>query len=412
MIFIYRFLINIILIISPLIIFYRILKKKEDIKRVNEKFCLFKKSKKKGNLIWFHGASVGEFKSIIPLIRKYEKKKNISQILITSNTLSSSKLISRYKFKKVVHQFFPIDNYAIVKNFIKYWQPSIAIFVDSEVWPNMLIQLKEQNIPSILINARITRKSFLRWSKLKNFSNYIFSKFDLCLSSNLESIKYLKKLGAKNIKYFGNLKFAEVVEDKIDLKIKFRNYLKSKKIFCASSTHEPEEKIIGEVHKRLKEKYSNLLTIIIPRHIERTDNIENDLNNLNLKTLRYSMVNKINNSTDVIIVDSFGMTSPFFSKSKNVFLGGSLINHGGQNPLEAVRFGCNILYGPNVHNFKEIYQFLDKEKISYKTRTAKEIFLRIKKLMKRKTNKNLKSRINYIGNKILIECLKELNKYL
>ena len=184
----------------------------------------------------------------------------------------------------------------------------------------MLIQLKKLRVPIILINARITRKSFLKWSKLKNFSNYIFNQFDLCISSNLESIKYLKQLGAKNIKYFGNLKFAEVVEEKIDLKVKFRTFLKSKKIFCASSTHEPEEKIIGEVHKRLKEKYSNLLTIIIPRHIERTDYIENDLKSLNLRTLRYSMVNKINNSTDIIIVDSFGMTKPFFSKSKMFFL--------------------------------------------------------------------------------------------
>ena len=278
--------------------------------------------------------------------------------------------------------------------------------------PNMLIQLKKLNIPVILINARITRKSFLKWSKLKNFSNYIFSQFDLCLSSNLESIKYLKKLGAKNIKYFGNLKFAEVVEDKIDLKVKFKSFLKSKKIFCASSTHEPEEKIIGEVHKMLKEKFSNLITIIIPRHIERTGNIENDLNNLNLRTLRYSMINKINNLTDVIIVDSFGLTKSFFSKSKNVFLGGSLINHGGQNPLEAARFGCNILYGPSIHNFKEIYHFLDKEKISYKTRTANEIFLRIKKLMGKKTKKNLKRRIDYIGKKILSKCFRELNRYL
>ena len=412
MFFLYNVIVYIIILISPLIILIRVFKKKEDPKRFLEKFSIHSKKKISGKLLWFHTVSIGEFKSIIPLIRKYEKKQEISQILITSSTLSSSKLISRYKFKKVIHQFYPVDNLTIVKNFINYWKPNIAIFVDSEVWPNMLIQLKKLNIPVILINARITRKSFLKWSKLKNFSNYIFSQFDLCLSSNLESIKYLKKLGAKNIKYFGNLKFAEVVEDKIDLKVKFKSFLKSKKIFCASSTHEPEEKIIGEVHKMLKEKFSNLITIIIPRHIERTGNIENDLNNLNLRTLRYSMINKINNLTDVIIVDSFGLTKSFFSKSKNVFLGGSLINHGGQNPLEAARFGCNILYGPSIHNFKEIYHFLDKEKISYKTRTANEIFLRIKKLMGKKTKKNLKRRIDYIGKKILSKCFRELNRYL
>ena len=178
MLFIYRLLINIILIISPIIILIRIFKKKENILRVKEKFGLNSIKRKKGKLIWFHGASVGELQSIVPLLEKLEKSKKISQILITSNTLSSSKIISNFKFNKVIHQFFPIDNNEIVKKFINYWKPSLAFFIDSEIWPNMIFNLKLNKIPQYLLNGRITKKSFKRWMKFKKFSKSIFSKFN------------------------------------------------------------------------------------------------------------------------------------------------------------------------------------------------------------------------------------------
>ena len=170
MIVIYRILINWILILSPLRILFRLLKKKEDFIRFIEKLSFFTKKRSKGKLVWFHGASLGEIQSIIPLLEKYDKSKKIDQILITSNTLSSAKLISKIKLKKITHQFFPIDNNFIVKKFINYWKPSIALFIDSEIWPNMLINLDKKKIPTILINARITKKSFNRWIKFKSFS--------------------------------------------------------------------------------------------------------------------------------------------------------------------------------------------------------------------------------------------------
>ena len=144
MIFIYRILINLILILSPLIFLFRLLKKKEDLFRFKEKLGFSTKNKSKGKLIWFHGASVGEFQSVVPLLEKFEKSKNISQILITSNTLSSSKIISKIKLKKVSHQFFPVDNNLIVQKFINHWKPSMALFIDSEIWPNMLINLDKK----------------------------------------------------------------------------------------------------------------------------------------------------------------------------------------------------------------------------------------------------------------------------
>ena len=228
MLFIYRLLINIILIISPIIILIRIFKKKENILRVKEKFGLNSIKRKKGKLIWFHGASVGELQSIVPLLEKLEKSKKISQILITSNTLSSSKIISNFKFKKVIHQFFPIDNNEIVKKFINYWKPSATFFIDSEIWPNVIFNLKLNRIPTILINGRITENSFKRWMKFENFSKSIFSNLTVCLSSNKKTVYYLKKLGAKNIKYFGNLKYAQSENEKIILEKILKNFFKKK----------------------------------------------------------------------------------------------------------------------------------------------------------------------------------------
>ena len=157
---IYRFLINLIFLLSPLILIFRLLKKKEDIKRFKEKFCFFSKKRNHGKLLWFHGASVGEIQSIIPLIEKLEKHREIKQILITSNTLSSSKIFKKFQFKKTIHQFFPLDTSYLTKKFLNYWKPSVAFFIDSEIWPNTIINLNKKKIPIILINGRITENSF------------------------------------------------------------------------------------------------------------------------------------------------------------------------------------------------------------------------------------------------------------
>ncbi len=254
MIFFYRTLINLVLILSPLIILIRLFRGKEDFFRFKEKFGIFKKNKSKGKLIWFHGASVGEFQSIIPLLEKLEKSNEISKILITSNTLSSSKIISKIKIKKIVHQFFPLDNNLIVKKFLNHWKPSIALFIDSEIWPNMLINLEREKIPSILINARITKKSFRRWIKFEHFSKFIFNKISFCLCSNKETINFLKKLGAKNIKYLGNLKYAQSESEKIEINSQTKKFIKNRTSWCASSTHNLEEVFIGRIHNKLKKK--------------------------------------------------------------------------------------------------------------------------------------------------------------
>jgi len=413
MFFIYQIIILLIIITSPLIIIIRILKKKEDPKRFKEKFCIFSKKKSKGKLVWFHGASVGEILSVIPLIEKLEKDKEIKQILITSNTLSSSKILLNLKLKKTVHQFFPIDSNYHTKKFLNYWKPSIAIFIDSEIWPNMIINIKKNSIPLILLNARITKKSFLRWIKFTYFSKILFAKFDICFPSNLKSKKYLKMLGAKKIKFIGNLKFSQRENDKSFMSNSLKKHFLSREIWCASSTHNTEEKFCGIAHKKLKIKHKKLLTIIIPRHIDRVDSILREMKKLNLKVQIDGSKKTIDKDTDIYLINSFGKTKSFFEICKTVFLGGSMIKHGGQNPLEAVKYGCKVLHGPNIWNFDEIYKLLNEHGSAKMVNKLNGLIHNVDRSFKNKSNsKKIKSKIERLGNKILHLTLKELNFFL
>ena len=412
-IYIYRLLINIITIFSPLIFLIRFFKKKEDLNRFKEKLTFFSKRRKMGKLIWFHSVSVGELLSIVPLIRILEKNKKISQILITSSTLTSANLFKQFNFSKTIHQFFPIDSNFLVKRFLNYWKPHLVVFIDSEIWPNMLQSLKRKNIPIILLNGRITKKTFNRWKIFPNFSKEVFSKFNLCLSSSVETKKYLKELGAKQIKYIGNLKFTQSENEKILINNELKKFISSKKLWCASSTHNGEEKFCGIVHKELNKKYKNLLTVIIPRHIERASLIKDELSKLNLKIHIHEPQKKIDPDTEIYIVNSYGKTKSFYSICKNVFLGGSLINHGGQNPLEATRYGCNILHGPNVTNFKEIFKYLGIKKISFEINNSKKMIKILNKLLTKNNHSTKKQKeLSLIGKKILKFTYSEINLLL
>ena len=413
MLIIYRLLINFIFFISPIVIIFRLIRKKESFLRFKEKYCFFSQKRNSGKVVWFHGASVGEIKSVIPLIEKITKDKKIKQILITSNTLSSSKIIKSIKSKKIIHQFFPIDTNFLTKRFINYWKPSVAFFIDSEIWPNMFCNLNKTKIPIILINARITKKTFKRWKKIKVLATTLFGYIDLCLTSNKESINYLKKLGSKKIKFIGNLKYAQSENEVFKLNKRFAQSIFGRKIWCASSTHNLEEEFCGKVHKLLKASYKNLLTVIIPRHIERTNNIIEKLNNQNLNIQILSNTKFINRETDILIVNAYGKTKHFFSIIKDVFLGGSLIKHGGQNPLEAARFGCNIYHGPNIYNFNEIYKFLNNQKISKKIKNINSLVKELKLNLSKKSNpKKLIKKIDVLGKGILNNTFNELKIYL
>ena len=409
MFFIYKVLINIVFFFSPIIILIRLIKRKENIKRFKEKIGFFAKKKVSGKLFWFHGASVGEIQSIVPLIEKLEKDKKINQILITSNTLSSSFILNKLNLKKTIHQFFPIDCNFISSKFLNYWKPSKVFFVDSEIWPNTINNLYSRKIPIILLNGRITKKTYIRWMKFPNLSRFVFSKFHLCLSASEESKKFLKKLGANNVKFFGNLKFSQSESQSIQIDKNLKKFLLKKNSWCASSTHYNEEKYCGLVHLKLKKKYKDLLTIIIPRHVDRVDKIKNDLDNLDLKVHLDFPKNRIKSNTDIYLVNSYGKTKSIFKICKNVFLGGSLVNHGGQNPLEAAKYGCRVFHGPNISNFREIYGHLQKKNISYKVANQNHLTnLLEKKLDKKNYSKKSIKNLTLEGKKILNKIFNEI----
>ena len=405
--FIYQILLSIILCFSPIIVIVRIFKNKEDKFRFKEKFCLFSKKRGSGKLIWFHGSSVGEILSVVPLIKKYENDKSISKILITSSTLSSSKVLEKIKFKKTIHQFYPIDHVFFSKKFLSHWKPNVAIFLESEVWPSMFKSIKNENILLILLNARITKKSFDRWNKIKKFSNSIFSLVDKAYSQNLETNYYLKKLNVKNIKSTGNLKFIEhdILEINHSDKKLFSQFKKFK-TFVAASTHNTEELFAAKTHILLKKKIKNIITIIIPRHVDRVDQIISQISGLGLNVVSHKSNTKKLSNIDIYIVDTFGESKKFYKLATTVFLGGSIIKRGGQNPLEPARFGAKILHGPNTDNFKDVYKYLNQLKISYTINSPQQC---ANSIIFKKNMKKVK-KMKFLGTTILKKTLNELDK--
>ena len=207
---IYKLLTSVVCFFAPIILKIRIYRKKEDENRYTEKLCIIKKKRIVGKLVWFHAASVGELMSIIPILEKFEKIKEIKTILITTNTISSSRIFEKkIKSKKIIHQFLPFDKLIFTKKFLNHWLPDLVIFVESEIWPNFIFNIKSKKIPLILLNARITTKTYLRWKKFPSFAKSIFGSFDMCLSQNKETEKYLRSFGVRKVKNLGNLKFSK-----------------------------------------------------------------------------------------------------------------------------------------------------------------------------------------------------------
>ena len=407
---------------APIYLYFRKLRKKEDLIRYKEKLSKINISRDNGFLIWFHVASVGEAMSILPLIEGCIEEKKIDKILITSITLSSGKILEK-RFRqntKVIHQFLPLDIPILTKKFLEHWKPNLSIFIDSEIWPNLILQIEEKKIPLLLINARITEKSFKRWKLIINFAKKIFEKFDLCIASNKESENFLKILGAKNIKNYGNLKFSQTKKNssnKLDLSLS--NKIKNRKIWCAASTHPTEEILCAKSHLKIKKNYNNVLTIIIPRHIDRAEKINAELSNLNLlKVAFYSKLDQMDENTDILIIDSYGESLKFYNISKYVFVGKSLsktlIMNSGQNPIEPAKLGCKIFHGPNVTNFTEIYEYLKTLGVTKKVNNSDELSLSLVEEFKEDKAKNdeISAKIQNYGQNIFNNVIIELKKYI
>ncbi len=389
---------------------------KEDKKRFIEKISVnetfFPKDKK---VFWIHAASVGETNSVIPLIKELIKSNKKIFILLTSTTLSSSLLIEKKKINSsnFQHRFFSLDIQHLVKKFLNHWKPELIIFIDSEVWPNYLIEISKRKIPLVLLNGRISMKTFKRWKMIPSLSKKLFNIYDLCLPSSHESQENLKSLGAKNIKFIGNLKFCFTMSNESKFNT-LKSYYENQKIWCAASTHPGEEEIILKTHNLLKSKGLKIITILIPRHISRSQNIHEICKNFKLKSKVIEKDNDISKEYEVLIISSIGEMTKYFYSCRSIFMGKSfskrLIKVGGQNPIEPAKCGCKIYHGPYVSNFSEIYSFLNEKKIAYKVSNEIDLAENILKDFNNnnyKNNKNIEDLNNY-GFRILKQTTQEI----
>jgi len=352
-------------------LYFRILRKKECPLRYKEKLGISFKVRNSGYLIWFHCSSIGELKSIFPIIDYYLKK---NQILVTTSTLGSNEVFQKKynNAKNITHQYAPIDSPQIIKKFFKKWSPNIIFFTESEIWPNQIFYAKNNKIPIILLNARISNKSFTKWKLIKSSMNKILNCFDIILCQSNESSDHFNYFGTNNIKMLGNLKY--IVPEDLE-SLEDNTNLQKRLIFIALSTHPTEEEVCIKIHSSLKSQYPSLLTIIIPRHINRIPEIQKIITNSKLNFLITESLDNFENNTDILIINSYGNTKKILKLSKYVFIGGSLVKHGGQNPIEVAFNNSIIFHGPYTHNFTEIYNFLNKENVAFKINSQTELIL-------------------------------------
>ena len=394
----YNLVISIIIIFSPM---NKIKKEREETERLSK---LIEKQKFEVTL---EKRLQEEREKVFAEREKLEKQKDIKNILLSTSTLSSSKIFNKFKFKKTIHQFYPIDNPLIINKFLDHWKPSSVFFVESEIWPEMLRILKPRKIKIFLLNARISKKSFAKWKNLKKIGIKIFNMFDYFFPQNKLTFNYLRFFNVKNIKILGNLKFSET--EKLESYKSLSQVFKKRKIICAASTHNNEEEIISDIHLSLRKNIKNLLTVIIPRHIERSNTILQNLKEKKINYICHSENKKLRKDIEVYLVDTYGDSKAFYSISKVVFLGGSFVPRGGQNPLEPLRYGCNIVHGKHIYNFTEIYNMLHKSRLSFKAKNFSELKKIISNLLIKEQNNKIKvNKFKKIGKNILAKNFKEI----
>ena len=422
MILLYRIFTYLIYPLLVIIVYYRRILKKEHPSRFKEKIFVSHfdiKRRQDDKLLWFHAASIGEFKSILPLIQKINEMSDKMNFLITTTTLSSGNLAANElkKFKNTEHRFFPLDTNFLIDNFLDLWKPDRIFLVDSEIWPNLILNAKKRNIPIALINARLTRKSYDRWFRFSKTAKKLFSKFDLCLASNLETKDFLKNLDAKNICFTGNIKLINEIDIK-QIENKNKTILQANRFWLAASTHKEEEIFCLNVHLELKKIYENIITIIAPRHINRSKEIKILAENLNLKVQILNKDDLISKNNEIIIINSFGILQDYFKYAKSVFIGKSMIerlkNDSGQNPIDAAKLNCKIYHGPYVNNFKDIYDILKKHNISEKIENSNELSENLKKDLKShiKIYEQTDNIVDRLGQKTLFDTMKNVKDFI
>ncbi|HYZ45861.1 MAG TPA: 3-deoxy-D-manno-octulosonic acid transferase, partial [Xanthobacteraceae bacterium] len=344
--------------LAPALMSHRLKRGKELAARLNERYGESARARPPGPLVWVHGASVGELLSVIPLIERIGEKG--FAVLCTSGTVTSAHLAEQRLPKGAIHQFVILDTPRFVNRFFDHWQPDLALFVESDLWPNLIVTSAERGIPLVLVNGRLSESSFKRWRRVPGTIGALLRRFDLCLAQSPAHGERYRALGAPRVATTGNLKF-DVPEPPADADklAQLRAAVAERTVLAGASTHAGEEEMLVEAHRRLRGAFPRLLTIIVPRHPERGPSILDITGAAGLKAALRSRGELPRADTDVYIADTLGELGLIYRLAPIVFVGGSLVRHGGQNPIEPVKLGAAILHGPNVWNFAEVYAALD-----------------------------------------------------
>jgi len=332
---------------------------KEDPERLSERLGEASLPRPRGRLVWLHGASLGESLALLPLVERFIQRR--VEVLVTSGTVSSAKLLSARLPAGAIHQYVPLDAPRFVERFLDHWRPDIVLFAESELWPNMVSAVRARGAPLILVNARISRQSVERWRRLPGAARRIFGAVDLCLAQNAENAARFLGLGAPSVRVAGNLKF-DVPPPPAEASrlAEFNGAVGARPLWLAASTHPGEEEAILDAHRLIARDTPSVLTVIAPRHRERGAEIAALAEARGLRAARRSEGGEPRRDTEVYIADTVGELGLFFRAAGVVFMGKSLLGEslaggGGQNPIEPAKLGCAVLYGPGVENFADVY---------------------------------------------------------
>lgn len=328
---------------------------KEDANRMQERFGHAGQPRPEGRLIWLHAASVGEVQSMLTLVRKLLARRPKAHMLITTGTVTSAALVAQQNLPRTIHQFTPIDTPASVRRFLKHWHPDLALWVESEFWPQLILQAKKRQIPMLLVNARLSAKSFRGWKRWPSFARQLLSSFTALYAGSGEDAARLRALGAQHVIEAGNVKYdAEPLPVGTSMLQQLVLQIGDRPLWLAASTHGNEERMIAQAHRHIAQQFPRLLTIIVPRHAARGELVAHELRSDGFKVVQRSKGEAIDDSVQLYLADTMGELGTFYHLAPIVFIGGSLIAHGGHNPLEPARQQCAILSGRHVHNFNDI----------------------------------------------------------
>ena len=332
---------------------------KEDPTRLSERFGIASAPRPTGSLIWIHAASVGESLAALPLIDKIHAGHPSFKFLVTSGTVTSATVMQKMLPTIAVHQYAPVDLPVAAQRFLNYWTPDVALLLESEFWPNLLLGLDKRDIPRVLVNGRVSPESHRRWSALRPVIARLLAKFEICLAQSDRDTGFLEELGATRAATTGNIKDAAepLAADETTL-ARLTTMVGGRPMWVAASTHRGEEIAAAKVHQDLLNRYPDLLTIIVPRHPERGTDIQRDIEGLGLTASRRSGGDALDGATALYIADTLGELGLWYRLTSAVFVGKSLKGTGGQNPLEPARLDCALIFGPSMANFEKIAEDL------------------------------------------------------